>query len=101
MTIEWKEITDPEELFRLKREGWEIEFRAHKTYTWRTWMGGAWQNDWLFQARPRQPKMKKVKSQCWRNTATGNCAWAAEHCDMSNEFWHRFPAGDIEGDVSE
>lgn len=25
MKDNWKEITDPEELFKLKREGWEIE----------------------------------------------------------------------------
>ena len=32
MTTEWKDITDPEELFRLKREGWEIEW---STFAWR------------------------------------------------------------------
>ena len=98
---DWKEITDPEELFRLKREGWEIEFANSGGQLFAKWSGLAWHADRQFHARPRQPKMKKVKSQCWRNMATGNCTWAAEHCDMSNEYWQRFPAGDIEGEVPE
>lgn len=60
MTTEWKDCTAPEELFRRKREGWEIEVRAHKTYAWRTWAGGAWDSDWLFRCRPRQPKTKTI-----------------------------------------
>ena len=61
MTTEWKACTDPEELFRLKREEWEIEVRAHETCVWRTWAGGVWDSDWLFRYRPRaQPKPKTI-----------------------------------------
>lgn len=60
MTTEWKDCTDPEELFRRKREGWEIEVRAHKTYAWRTWAGGAWDSDWLFRCRPRAARICRV-----------------------------------------
>ena len=102
MTDNWKEITDPEELFKLKREGWEIEFRAHKTYTWRTWMGGAWQDDWLFQARPRQPKMKKVKLLAFLG-ATVLQFVREDSIDLQiyakNTRWIHQPHLDLEGEV--
>jgi hypothetical protein len=67
MTTEWKDCTDPEELFRRKREGWEIEVRAHKTYAWHTWAGGAWDSDWLFRCRPRaQPKKEREELESLR-----------------------------------
>lgn len=99
MTDNWQEITDPEELFKLNREGWEIEFRAHKTYTWRTWMGGAWQDDWLFQARPRQPKMKKVKLFGYL-TNSGMLMQVTEDY-ASAGYWTRVPSEDEEIEVPE
>ena len=61
---EWKEITDPEELFRLKREGWEIQTDAG-TNTFAEWVGENWYARWYFRGRPRQPAMKKVKLEAW------------------------------------
>lgn len=65
MTTEWKDITDPEELFRLKREGWEIEFKNTYEEKWFEWNGIEWESRWKFRARPAQPKMKKVKLLAW------------------------------------
>lgn len=63
MKDNWKEITDPEELFKLKREGWEIEYCSYGK--WLPWLGRDWYFDVAYRARPAQPKMKKVKMLAW------------------------------------
>jgi hypothetical protein len=68
VTTEWKEITDPEELFKLKREGWEIERyrgRGDEADGWYPWVAEDWAKHYKYHARPSQPKMKKVKMLAW------------------------------------
>lgn len=102
MTIEWKEITDTEELFRLKREGWEIESYDSFHICWNEWDGSRWNSTAKFHARPRQPKMKKVKLLAWLDpneelrigAEFGHIAKIA-----ASGFWIRLPKLDLEGEV--
>lgn len=59
--LEWKVVTDPEELFRLKKAGWEIEREWTSEYGWTTWLGTAWDCSNTYRARQPKPKMKQVK----------------------------------------
>lgn len=98
MSIEWKACTDPEELFRLKREEWEIEVRAHKTYAWCTWAGSAWDSDWLFRCRTAQPKTKTVKFECF--IIDGKLCWQDERLSKLAD-WVRVPSEDKTMEVLE
>ena len=62
---DWKEITDPKELFSLDLSEWEIHRYHDRTEEWYDWRGGDWSSNQMFRARPRQPKMKKVKMLCY------------------------------------
>ena len=106
MTTEWKEITGPEELFRLKREGWEIEVWT-ELHDWRSWWGNAWEADWKFRARPHQPKMKKVKLLAYIGTSILTHVREDSPTDILKSYdgvgskWIRQPHLDLEGEVPE
>lgn len=91
---DWKEITDPEELFRLKREGWEIEFTGGTV--WNKWSGSLWNENRKFRARPSRPKMKKVKILCWYD---GHTLFWLEEDRESLRSWIHIPAEDKEIEV--
>ena len=94
---EWKNITDPEELFKLKREGWEIEFANSSSQVFAKWFGLAWNAGWKFHARPRQPKMKKVKLLCFYNGK--NLFWAES--GEGYAYRCRVPSEDKEVEIPE
>ena len=98
---DWKEITDPEELFRLKREGWEIQrYRAvgDPSDGWYLWKGEEWLSNWQFRARPPQPKMKKVKVEAYLSEY--ELRWLnIEACNKPAPLWIRIPAEDKEIEV--
>lgn len=102
MTTEWKEITDPEELFKLKREGWEIQIQSDagndKYCPFKDWDGRHWNIGYLFRARPRQPKMKKVKLEAWLSKYDG-LRWIAEGMTIADDKWTRQPHLDLEAEV--
>ncbi len=55
MTTEWNDCTDPEELFRLKREGWEVEYCT--IYGgWAKWDAATWNRGIVYRCRQPQPK---------------------------------------------
>lgn len=97
---EWKDITDPEELFRLKREGWEIEVMTWNT--WSSWNVATWDKFWKFRARPRQPKMKKVKLLAFLGAIVLQFV-REDSIDLQmyvkNTQWIRQPHLDLEGEV--
>lgn len=99
MTTEWKEITDPEELFRLKREGWEIEVHAADC-VWFLWAGDYWNTSMSFRARPRQPKMKKVKLLAYLDN-NRELRRFVEWSSYSRTTWIRQPHLDLEGEFPE
>lgn len=76
MKTEWKDCTDPEELFRLKREGWEIEYR--NLGQWSGWRGKSWNDVWTFRIRPPQPKMKTITLRKALFKSSGGVYWTAE-----------------------
>ena len=93
---DWEEITDPEELFRLKREGWEIQINGFSG--WEKWEGTTCIFNMRYRARPcTKTKTKKVKLLCWFDGE--DLFWKPE--DHPVMHWRRFPAGDIEGEVEE
>ena len=97
---DWKEITDPEELFRLKREGWEIEL-ANGT-SWGLWAGTIWSAVYKFRARPPQPKTKKVKMLCWFDGTWLQYATEDHSKGLASATkWIRIPAEDKEIEVQD
>lgn len=98
MTSEWKDITNPEELFKLKREGWEIDIYA--SLGWGTWNGTMWQEDLKFRARPPQPKVKRVKMLCYLFN-NRYLAWYKEDEMLHTQLWIRQPKLDLEAEFEE
>lgn len=99
MTIEWKNITDPEELFRLKREGWEIETNTPTDgYPWKAWLGEQWNSFHIYRARPRQPVMKEVKMECF--LIDRELRWRDEGLSILGD-WIRQPHLDLIAKVPE
>ena len=96
MTDNWKEITDPEEIFKLKREGWEIQIQSDagndKYCPFKDWDGRHWNTGYLFRGRPRQPKMKEVKMECL--LIDGELHWRSEYMSVL-QSWIRQPQHDL------
>ena len=101
MTTEWKDITDPEELFRLKREGWEIEVQIDEVPHWAGWTGLAWMNYMKYRARPRQPKMKKVKLLAYIHETGLTYHRGDAPTSVIPKRWIRQPHLDLEVEVPE
>ena len=98
MTTEWIELNDLQAVAIAQSRGWEIEGRI--AGNWSLWDGDSWTDALIFRARPKQPKVEIVKSLCWRNKLTGNLYWNNSE-DLIEYGWQRFPAGDLEGEVTE
>ena len=99
MTTEWRNLPTMADVAAAQAAGDEIEVRRLGEFDYTEWSGTAWAMAWSFRARPRQPKMKKVKSLCYRSTVSGELTWRKEELPIIN--WKRFPAGDIEGEVED
>ena len=67
MTTETEYIDLPtlQDVAKAHAEGWEIEFANSSSQIFSTWSGLAWHADRQFRGRPRQPKMKEVKMECF------------------------------------
>lgn len=98
---EWKDLTDPEELFRLHKAGWEIERNMHGVWEW--WDGRSWTAAWSFHGRPPQPKTRTVTLEMWLHTDSGSTTTRlAGNTDFEDlPGYCRFPAGDITGEVED
>jgi hypothetical protein len=106
VTTEWKDITDPEELFRLKREGWEIEVQVDagndKYCPWRPWKQETWSFTYLFRARTPKPKAKMVKFLGWVSESGLLVEIDEAMCTSSRvEHYRRVPSRDFEAEVIE
>ncbi len=95
MTAEWKEVTDPEELFKLKLEGWEIQVR--NAGAWLKWGATSWSQSFKFRARPQQPNMKKVKMLAYFDGVL--LVWRNADYNLTDGRWVRVPAEDKEIEV--
>lgn len=100
MTYEWVELNDIGAVAIAQGKGWEIEFQSDpgndKYCPWLEWCGNAWRKNYLYRGRPKQPKKVIVTSECWRHKHHHGLSWAE---DLNAEYWQRFPAGDITGEV--
>lgn len=61
---EWRDLPTMADVAAAKAAGDEIQVH-HIGSVWNSWKGVSWANDWIFRARPAQPKMKKVKLLAW------------------------------------
>lgn len=95
MSQEWEVISDPERLFHLKKQGWEIE--VFQWDRWEKWKVLSWSNTLEYRASPRQPKMKKVKMLCYL-VDNHRLAWLTENASKTHGLV-RIPAQDIEIEV--
>ena len=97
---DWIELKDLQAVAKAQAEGWDVEVYYHETDHWVTWHGNIWCGVAKYRGRPSQPKMKKVKSICWRGMTEGGLYWTnPERTCVPN--YQRFPAGDIEGEVED
>ena len=99
MTTEWKDLTTLQEVAQAQADGWEIEICSDDVDEWVPWIGKAWCEWKQYRGLPKQPRMKKVVSECWREEATGNLIWMKPTAPIGHSAWQRFPAGDIEGEA--
>jgi hypothetical protein len=95
---EWKELKTIGQVAEAHEAGMEIEVNHDCHIGWQSWAGTVWYSSAKYHARPRKPKMVKVKSLCWRQESSGGLLWRCEGYDIG-ENWKRFPKGDIEGEV--
>lgn len=93
---EWTELPDLPSVAKAVTDGWEIEFLQHGV--WTRWTGNNWSKDGPFRGRPKQPRMKKVVSECWRHQLNGNLSWGT---GFNCGNWQRFSAGDFTGEVED
>ena len=102
-TNEWRNLPTMADVAAAQAAGDEIQYRAHETYEWRSWRGEIWDKDWLFSARPAQPKMKKVKLLGWLHPSTGDTCTSLESLskEMIDARWIRYPKLDDEIEVPE
>jgi hypothetical protein len=98
MNEEWKDLPTLPDVGAAQLEGWEIQrLNTVNPTLWSDWDGCAWVSHWAFRGRPRQPKMKKVTSFCYR-AVNGALLW--DNADVKNVAnFLRFPAGDFEGEI--
>jgi len=104
MNTQWTNLIGIASVACAKANEWEIEFRAHETYDWRPWKGKVWDDSWLFQGRPKKPKMINVTILVYLSP-TGFAQFAVQGSKEDETCkslgWQRFTKGDLTGEVEE
>ncbi len=72
---DWVELKTGKEVFDRHAENWEIE--VYTGTHQEEWQGKAWMHYMRYRGRPRQPKMKEVKMECWINSSA-ELVWREE-----------------------
>ncbi len=100
MTTETKWIPLPtlQAVAKAQADDFVIERRAHETYVWQHWKECVWDADWQFRGRPRQPKMKEVKMECF--LIDRELRWRDEGLSILGD-WIRQPILDLVAKVPE
>ena len=94
---EWKDLPTMPDVAGAQLAGWEIQHSDNKQY-WAPWVGEVWSTHKIYRARPRQPKMKKVKMLCWY--ANRQLIWCEENF-ASLDHWRRVSVEDKEIEVQD
>jgi hypothetical protein len=97
MNEEWIELDDIEALAIAQGKGWEIEIYLPSIEKWEKWTGITWAVYRNYRGRSA-PKKVTVTSECWRHRQHHGLSWGG---GVNTEYWQRFPAGDITGEVEE
>ena len=98
MTTEnWIDLNDMQAVAIAQSEGWEIEVFVNNE--WNNWHAGIWRSDREYRGRPRQPKMKEVKLECW--LVSGRIEFLQEQTYKSGPSWKRQPHLDMIAKVPE
>jgi len=91
-TEKWIDLNDMQAVAIAQSEEWEIEimtnFTAHK---WWEWNKESWSKNYKYRGRPRQPKMKEVKMECF--LIDGELIWRDENQSVLRH-WIRQPQYD-------
>lgn len=91
MTTEnWIDLNDIQAVAIAQSEGWEIE--SERASGWEPWFGEAWYRTVKWRGRPRQPKMKEVKMECW--LCGTHLSWRFENTSTLKD-WIRQPHLDM------
>jgi len=128
-TQDWKDLITMREVAEAQHNRWEIHTSTDERLTWFNWTGEVWEAECIYRGRPKHPELcgawagnglcilpkghnmgkadipknhksgkRTVTSECWRNKQHGGLSWGTGY---TNEWWQRFPAGDITGEVEE
>jgi len=101
MTTEWTDLPTLQDVAKAQANDWEIQLYDKHDDEWIHWAGAGWFIGNKYRARPRQPKMKKVKMLAyWRS---GQLVWFQDDTEYpeGSQFWIRIPAQDIEIEIPE
>ena len=96
---EWTDLPTLQDVAKAQADGWEIEHYNHPGDYWNVWPQRGWNIQGKYRARPRQPKLRKVKMLAyWRS---GQLVWFQDDTEYpeGSQFWIRIPAQDIEIEV--
>ena len=97
MNENWIDLNDLQAVAIAQSEGWEIE--CHGTSgSWCSWNSISWHTDLQYRGRPRQPKTREVKMECF--LIDGELHWRDEKLSVL-EHWIRQPHRDIVVEVPE
>ena len=93
MTTEnWIDLPTLQDLAKAQADGWEIEFKT--IYEgWAVWEQATWNGGIPYRGRPRQPKMKEVKMECW--LIDGRLDWRDWNEPTQGSRWIRQPHLDL------
>ena len=94
MTNEWTDLPTLQDVAKAQADGWEIECTGETL--WIPWDGTVWRNFMKYRARPRQPKLRKVKMLAYLDT-NAELRWRGD--PAASAQWIRIPAQDIEIEV--
>ena len=94
---EWKDLPTLQDVANAQDDGWEIEYSITGGEHF-AWKGSLWMQENFFRGRPRQPKMKEVKMECF--LIDGELHWRDENLSILGD-WIRQPHLDLIAKVPE
>jgi len=94
-TENWIDLNDIQAVAIAQSEGWEIERYCgadEGADCWISWDGTYWEDHYEFRGRPRHPKTREVKMECF--LIDGELRWRDENLSVL-QSWIRQPHLDL------